>query len=285
MTTRAGQVTLTDVSRKAGVSMITASRVLNGSAGPVGIREETRRKVMRAAESLGYRTHLLARAMRTGRTGNIGLIVVRRPDGRVLTDDQFYVQVIEGVEHELLAGNYSILISIATPEEQEAVRLPRIAAAGFVDGLLFLGVHDRPYLQRLAHQYRRMVVIDEAGLRGVPSVFTANRDGGRLAARHLCGLGHWRLAAIKSDVAGVNLEQRLAGIQGRSAARGGFGGGRGPRGPLDRRRLHGHEVAPGRRQGVHGGLLYERQPRDLRAQSLPGARPRRAATALHRRFR
>jgi DNA-binding LacI/PurR family transcriptional regulator len=151
--------------------------------------------------------------MRTGRTGNIGLVVVRRHDGRVLTDDQFYVQVIEGIEHELLANDNNVLLCLATPQEQRAGSLPRVATAGFVDGLVFLGVHERSYLQGLARQYRPMVVIDEPGLAGVPSVFAANRDGARLAARHLCELGHRRLAAITTDVADRNFQQRLAGFR------------------------------------------------------------------------
>jgi DNA-binding LacI/PurR family transcriptional regulator len=210
---RPNKVTLTEVSGKAGVSLMTASRVLNGSADPVRIQDATRRKVLRAAELLGYRANSLAQAMRTGRTGNIGLVVVRRHDGRVLTDDQFYVQVIEGIEHELLANDNNVLLCLATPEEQRSGSLPRVATAGFVDGLVFLGVHERSYLQGLAGQYRPMVVIDEPGLAGVPSVFAANRNGGRLAARHLCHLGHRRLAAITTDVADRNFQQRLAGFR------------------------------------------------------------------------
>jgi DNA-binding LacI/PurR family transcriptional regulator len=206
------KVTLAEVSRRAGVSTITASRVLNGSAGPVGVREETRLKVLRAARTLGYRPNALARAMRTGRTGNVGLVVIRRDDGQILTGDQFYNQVIEGVEHELLENGYNILIAVLTPEERRDLRLPRIAAAGFVDGLLFLGVHDRAYLQHVSRAYRRVVAIDEPTFPGVACVFTANSEGGCLAARHLCELGHRRLAAITTDVEDPSFQQRIEGF-------------------------------------------------------------------------
>src|SRR5262245_1014056 len=75
-------VTLTDVSRRANVSAMTVSRVLNHavsrggeSAASISISDATRRRVLRAAQALGYRPNAAARTMATGRFFSVGLVL------------------------------------------------------------------------------------------------------------------------------------------------------------------------------------------------------------------
>jgi LacI family transcriptional regulator len=89
MDARAGRGSLADVSRRAGVSTATASRVLNRSTHPVSAA--TRERVMEAARVLGYSPSALARALVTRRTRIIGVIV-----GDVV--DPYFAQITRGVE-------------------------------------------------------------------------------------------------------------------------------------------------------------------------------------------
>lgn len=69
---RKGRVTIRDVAREAGVSVTTVSHALNGKGAP---SEETRRRVLAVAERLAYRAHPMARGLRSGRTGVLGLVM------------------------------------------------------------------------------------------------------------------------------------------------------------------------------------------------------------------
>jgi DNA-binding LacI/PurR family transcriptional regulator len=73
--------TLGDVAERAGVSAITASRILNGSRGAAPVAPATRRRVERAATALGYRLNAVARAMRHRRSGMVGAVVANSAAG------------------------------------------------------------------------------------------------------------------------------------------------------------------------------------------------------------
>src|SRR5512137_1235653 len=99
--------TQVDVARLAGVSRATVSYVANGLAdGQVPISEETRRRVLKAIEELGYEPDARAQALRSGSTLTIGLIL---PDIR----NPHFWQTADGVEQELRAAGYHLLLSSA----------------------------------------------------------------------------------------------------------------------------------------------------------------------------
>ena len=80
---------LRDVARTAGVSVSTASRVLSGSSHPVS--EPTRRRVLEAAERLGFEPNRLARALATARSRTIGVVVHD-------VSDPYYAEIVRGLE-------------------------------------------------------------------------------------------------------------------------------------------------------------------------------------------
>ena len=92
-------VSLNDIAREAGVSRMTVSRVL-GNRGRFS--EETRARVVAIAESRRYRPNRMARAVHTGRSMTIGLLLpVHGP---------YYSRVAQGVHDELAAAGYSVLL-------------------------------------------------------------------------------------------------------------------------------------------------------------------------------
>src|SRR5262245_53410098 len=82
--------TLRDVAEKAGVSVTTASRILNHRETGVPIREETRQRVFRAASELAYKPNLLARGLRGSRSSLVGVIA------RDIADP-YHVLVLRGI--------------------------------------------------------------------------------------------------------------------------------------------------------------------------------------------
>lgn len=118
--------TIRDVAKAAGVSIATVSRALNGNP---HLAADTRRKVMAAAEALGYQKDRVAAAMRTGRTGAIGLVL-----GDVM--NPFYAMLAHCVERAVHTHQTSLVISNAHEDEKSYENGIRALAKQGVDGLL-----------------------------------------------------------------------------------------------------------------------------------------------------
>ena len=182
--------TLRDVAQLAGVHPATASRALNPQTRPL-VNADTARKVLRAAESIGYQPNPIARSLKTARTSTVGLVI---PD---LTNPLF-PPIVRGIEDVLTPAGYSAWIvntdnDLAREETQvESLRSRQ------VEGLIIATARrEHPLLARLHRQGVKMVLVNRRvdGL-DLPSV-TADDDAGiGMAVTHLAGLGHRRIAHL-----------------------------------------------------------------------------------------
>ena len=102
------KITSLDVARRAGVSQSAVSRVFSGASAS----KSTTAKVRKAAEELRYRPNPLARAMITGKSRIIGLVVA-------YLDNQFYPLALERLSASLQAKGYHILVFLASNAEQD----------------------------------------------------------------------------------------------------------------------------------------------------------------------
>jgi LacI family transcriptional regulator len=182
--------TLRDVAQLAGVHPATASRALNPQTRPL-VNADTARKVLRAAESIGYQPNPIARSLKTARTSTVGLVI---PD---LTNPLF-PPIVRGIEDVLTPAGYSAWIvntdnDLAREETQvESLRSRQ------VEGLIIATARrDHPLLARLHRLGVRMVLVNRrVDALDLPSV-TADDDAGiGLAVAHLAGLGHRRIAHL-----------------------------------------------------------------------------------------
>ena len=174
--TRSGRGSLADVSRRAGVSTATASRVLNGSPHPVSAA--TRDRVIQAAHDLSYSPSALARALVTRRTRIIGVIV-----GDVV--DPYFAEITRGVEDCAGRAGYLTIVCNADrrPEvEREYLNLLRDYNA---EGAVFAGsglVDDDEELNATVEQARRggmhVVALAPRGFEG-SCVMVDNRAAAR----------------------------------------------------------------------------------------------------------
>lgn len=187
---RSGRVTLRDVAEVAGVSPTTASFVLNNRC--ESIPEETRQRVLDAARQLNYRPNLSARALATGKTRRIG-IVLNQPES-FSTRDTYFNEILEGIIQRATEHDHNVLLlSAHYPSWQ-----PLFAdiTGGAVDGVLQISLFvDYALTPALLDAGFPLVCVNfhtdhPANL----SVDCDNVMGGRLAARHLLDLGHQRIA-------------------------------------------------------------------------------------------
>jgi len=186
---RASAPTIYDVATLAGVSASTVSRALNQ---PGRINVKTAGRVQEAADQLGYRLNPMARALQTGLTGNLALVVSD------LTNP-VYFDLVRGAEH-VTAEARSILLFADSQENHDveaevAERLMRVA-----DGLILVGsrlLDD----EILALSRIKPVVVLNRVVEGLPAVTVDTIASGRAVIRHLYDLGHRRIAYVAGPAA------------------------------------------------------------------------------------
>lgn len=171
-------VTIYDVARESGVAASTVSRAFSR---PGRVNPATAERIREAADRLGYRANPLARAVTTGRTAIIGLVVsdVTNP---------VYFPVIRGAQAAAADRDLTVLLTDA----EESARKEREGidrALPMVDGVLLAGSRMSDAAIRVVAQ-RLPVVVCNRAVAGVASVVTDNARGIRRAVEHLGSLGH-----------------------------------------------------------------------------------------------
>src|SRR5215218_2955529 len=101
---RSSRPTIADVARRVGVSRAAVSFAVNGRP---GVAAETRERILRAADELGWRPSGSARALSRARAGAVGLVLVRHSD--TLEFDDFFVRFLAGVERTLADRDYALM--------------------------------------------------------------------------------------------------------------------------------------------------------------------------------
>jgi DNA-binding LacI/PurR family transcriptional regulator len=193
---RPARVTSHDVAARAGVSQATVSLVMSGNP-RARVAKETRARVRRVAEELGYRPNLVARGLVRRRSFAFGVVV---PD----LGNPFFTDVVSGVERVAAEEGYAVLLCDA--REITAARHLETLRSRLVDGVIIDPVGAEA-LQ--ADEELNVVLIDENAA-GRPGVASAAAEAGRLAAEHLLGSGHRRIAFVgpAGDVYGFRRRER-----------------------------------------------------------------------------
>lgn len=185
--------TQVDVARLAGVSTATVSYVINGLAdGRVPISEETRQRVLKAIEELGYEPDARAQALRSGNTQTIGLILPN------IHNPHFW-QTADGVEQELRAAGYHMLLSSADLDTDHGKEIfkemsRRTDGVILMSAFIFQSEEAQKILNKLLKRRFPIVKIGEhATLDCVVSNYEA---ASREAMAYLLSLQHRRIGLI-----------------------------------------------------------------------------------------
>jgi LacI family transcriptional regulator len=184
------RTTLRDVARLAGVHPATASRALNEETRAL-VNEETARRVLRAAEEVGYRPNPIARGLKTNRSYTIGVLI---PD---LTNPLF-PPILRGIEDRLEVAGYTSLIANTDNDPERELLDTQAMRARQVDGIIAATARrDHGLFDEVIAAGLDLVLVN----RWLPDVDISSataddRKGQRLAVRHLTELGHRRIAYI-----------------------------------------------------------------------------------------
>src|SRR2546422_2782112 len=200
-----------EVAKRAGVSTATVSRVLSQ---PDVVSPDTRRKVLRAVESLGYTPNSAAKNLRTLRTGKL---LVTVPD----ISNPFFSLILQGIEESAQRDGYAVLVGDTQHDDQREERYALMLRRKEADGLIFLG-HRLPkeaaaFAETIAPRCAPVVNGCEFNPRlGVPSVHIDNAKAASEAMDHLYRLGHRRIAVVTGPLVSPLSRDRLSGATARA---------------------------------------------------------------------
>jgi LacI family transcriptional regulator len=193
--------TIRDVARACGVHVSTVSRTFSA---PNLVNPETRSRVLAVAEQLGYRPNKAARALITGRTTNLGLIVAD-------ITNPYFPPMIKAAQSQARLHDHHVFV--ADTDENPAVEeeLVRTLAAQ-VDGILLCSARMASRsLSTLAREVP--IVVVNRSVEGIPAVLMDLASGARSAIDHLADLGHTQVAYIGGPAASwTNRELRRAAV-------------------------------------------------------------------------
>jgi LacI family transcriptional regulator len=167
------------------LSATTISLVLNNAPGVRSIPQETRDRVVAAAEKFDYRPHFYARSLRKQQTFSIGVLV---PD----LSDHYVARVLAGVEECLIEEGYFYLTASHRRKPELIEEYSRLLMDRCVEGFILIDT-------ALEHRWK-LPVVAVAGHRkieGVTNVVLDQRRAAELSLRHLCHLGHRKIAFMR----------------------------------------------------------------------------------------
>ncbi len=197
--------TITDVARAAGVSKGAVSFAFNNRP---GIAPETRERILETARQLGWSPSSRARALSVSRSFAVGLVMARPPE--TLRADPFFPSFIAGLEAELSARDYALLLQVVPEHETEHESYRRLAEGGRVDGVFVTDLHvDDPRPALLAELGLPAVIVGPAlGEAFWPAVGVDDGPGVVAAVEHLLALGHTRIAHVAGPGSMVHGQSR-----------------------------------------------------------------------------
>jgi len=198
-------ITLKMVAESAGISVNTASRAINNKQ---DINSETKKRVLQIAKELGYIRNAAAVALRTKKTGTIGVVIA---DNR----NPFYAEVLNGMEETAREKNYHIILANTQRDYQKEEEAINLLLAKRVDGLLIAPVQDRDDdIRNLIEANFPFVILgrDFENIK-VDAVYNDEIKGGFLAAEYLIKKGHKRIAFINGFLHKSPARGRLEGYK------------------------------------------------------------------------
>jgi LacI family transcriptional regulator len=206
-------VTAKDIARELNLSQPTVSRILNGDQRH-RVAEETRRRVLEAAQRLEYRPNAVARSLRRGQTDIIGLYTHHNYDAR----NDFLGTIIGSLQRSCEARGLDLLLHSALhgrPPDDTYTKL----RDGRIDGLILHVPNDDALVEILGRSSLPVVAIADP-LPLLPSVVCDDAQGMRLLIAHLWEQGYRRFVFLSPQDAPMSVVRRRDAFQAEMRSRG-----------------------------------------------------------------
>jgi LacI family transcriptional regulator len=201
------RVTVEDVARAAGVSIMTVSRAMNNRQ---GISEQTRLRIQELAREMNYSPSQIARSLATRQTTMLGLVV---PD----VSNPFFGHIARGVEDAAFENGYSVfLLNSAEIVDRERSALNSLWQKEVSGVILCSSRLPQAELQDCSDRFSYMVLVNRDLQTPQNNVVTINVDdytGAQYAVKHLLSKGRQHIALITGPEVSISAQRRLSGYK------------------------------------------------------------------------
>lgn len=180
-----GRATITDVARTAGVSVATVSKVINDR---YGVSASTQQRVREVIDQLGYESSLVARSLRSGRTGVLGVLVAEF--------EPFSTELLKGLSRGAQGSGYELLAWAGVASADSHVGWEHRSLSQLSGTLIDGAVLVTPTVVDGAYRIPVVAVDPHTGPSALPSIDSDNLAGAAMAVQHLVDLGHRRIGFL-----------------------------------------------------------------------------------------
>lgn len=202
-------ITMKDVAKKCGVSTMTVSLAMSGS---IRIPEKTRKKILKAVEELQYHRNVIASNLAKNAAMNLAAVV---PQLNHIFTDPFFGEAISGIYDAAQLDGYDVLLKVASPQFISQKIYLRLFQEKKIDGMLYIAGRSRDTYLRDFLKFKFPLIQVGTYLPGIPLPYIVgdNLMGGYLAAKHLIGLGHKKIAMITGNFGILSARDRHEGYK------------------------------------------------------------------------
>jgi LacI family transcriptional regulator len=202
------KVTIYDIAKKLGISAATVSRALNNSP---KISEATKKLVLETAKQMNYEENKLAKALKSGRSNNVGVIVTH-------IDRSFLSTVIRGIEEALRPHGYQVIICQSYDDEEIEIGNINTLLNAQVDGILMSLTNSSDSFKSVVRRIREkgvpLVFFDrKKDYPGVSTVTINDFEGGYQSTKHLIEQGCKRIAHLAGELTVDIYKERFEGYK------------------------------------------------------------------------
>jgi len=198
-------VSMKDIAKRCGVSVATVSKALNGQR---DIGEETRKRICAAAEEMGYMANSVARALKTNRSYNLGMLFV--DERRSGLGHEYFSTILEGFKAEAESHGYDITFINSHVGDQPTSYVKHCRYRR-LDGIVIACVNfNDPRIRELAVSGIPMVTIDHP-FEGHTAILSDNVNGVDSLVRYAYSKGHRKIAFLHGEDSAVT-RGRLTGF-------------------------------------------------------------------------
>ena len=179
------------VAKRAGVSVASVSRVMNGTLA----RPATEKRVRKAIQELGYRPNSAARALKVQESEQICLSFAD-------VGNPAYLALTRGISRVLRESKYRMILSSSVRNEEEILNHLQSLGGGYADGLIISPIVTNPLISQLIRELRIPTVLIgtlPSGL-NIDNVYVDSAKGVELAVDHLKDIGKKKIAFVNGPL-------------------------------------------------------------------------------------
>lgn len=182
------KINIKTISENAGVSTATVSRVLRNYP---GVRNITRKKVLKIIKELNYEVNEVARSLRQNKTNTIGVVV-----GTILSP--FFSAIAKSIEDVANKNNYNMILCDADENSEKELKYLKVLTANRVDGIILAPTgKNKDYINWLIRSNTKLILIDRL-IEGIEcdAVVVNNERGAYIAVKHLIDQGFKKIGIL-----------------------------------------------------------------------------------------